>query len=176
MSEHLPAALEPMIAVLDQLATLIETLTDEQYMRKPQGISASSIGGHVRHNLDHIESLLAGINRGMIDYDSRQRGTNVETSRSSALALIEQQSQRLYSVRWESVRSPLQLSAMFDPQMAPVRLMTSVERELAFVLSHTIHHNSLIGVIAQLLGASIPKYFGYAPSTIAHREGRQCAR
>jgi hypothetical protein len=31
---------------------------------------------------------------------------------------------------------------------------TSLDRELAFVLSHTIHHNALIGVMAKLLGGA----------------------
>jgi uncharacterized damage-inducible protein DinB len=57
-----------------------------------------------------------------------------------------------------------------------VEVETSVGRELAFVLSHTIHHNALIGVMAMLLGAPLPDRFGYAPSTIAHLEKRSCAR
>jgi uncharacterized damage-inducible protein DinB len=176
ISECLPVALEPLIAVLQQVVELIEDLSDEQYARKPVGVVASSIGGHVRHNLDHIESLLNGIQRGLIDYDARQRGTDVETSRQAALAKIERLACRLYALRWESVRKPLRLSMLVDPLSRPVLVLTSVERELAFVMSHTIHHNSLIGVIAQLMGVALPNYFGYAPSTIAHREARQCAR
>jgi len=176
ISECLPAALEPLIAVLHQLAELIESLSDEQYTRKPVSVVASSIGGHVRHNLDHIESFLNGIQRGLIDYDDRQRGTDVGTSRQAALQAIDRLETCLYAARWEAVRDPLRLSMLVDPQAQPVLVLTSVERELAFVLSHTIHHNSLIGVIAQLMAVTIPKYFGYAPSTIAHREAKQCVR
>jgi hypothetical protein len=51
-----------------------------------------------------------------------------------------------------------------------------VGRELAFVLSHTVHHNALIAVMALTLGVSIPDRFGYAPSTIAHLEKVACAQ
>jgi uncharacterized damage-inducible protein DinB len=53
---------------------------------------------------------------------------------------------------------------------------TTVGRELAFVLSHTVHHNALIAVMARTLGVPVPDLFGYAPSTIAHLEKAACAR
>ncbi len=58
----------------------------------------------------------------------------------------------------------------------PVQVETTVGRELAFVLSHTIHHNALIGVMAAMLGVPVPDRFGYAPSTLVHLEKRACAR
>ncbi len=57
-----------------------------------------------------------------------------------------------------------------------IAVPTSLGRELAFVMSHTIHHNALIGVIAKLLGIDVPERFGYAPSTLAYLETRRCAR
>jgi hypothetical protein len=50
-----------------------------------------------------------------------------------------------------------------------------VGRELAFVLSHTVHHNALIAIMAQTLGVPVPARFGYAPSTIAYLEKAECA-
>ena len=49
-------------------------------------------------------------------------------------------------------------------------------RELGFVLSHTVHHNALIAVIAAAVGAAVPPGFGYAPATVAHHRSRACAR
>jgi hypothetical protein len=57
-----------------------------------------------------------------------------------------------------------------------VHVETTVGREFAFVLSHTVHHNALIAVIAKLLGVQVPERFGYAPSTLAYLEHRRCAR
>src|SRR5262249_49109133 len=83
-----PPSVRALVAVLRQLAELLAGLNDEQYRPKPAGIG-SSVGGHVRHCLDHVAALLAGVERGALDYDRRERGTEVETRRSAALAALE---------------------------------------------------------------------------------------
>src|SRR4051794_38679607 len=77
----LPDAVLPVVVLLRQLAGVLESLSDQQYALKPVGVVSSSIGGHVRHSLDHLEELLAGLATGAIDYDRRQRGTDVERCR-----------------------------------------------------------------------------------------------
>jgi uncharacterized damage-inducible protein DinB len=171
-----PAAIAPLVAVLDQLADLLDAMSDEQYRSKPRDVVSSSAGGHLRHCLDHIDALLSALEGGVIDYDQRQRGTEVETSRSAALAVLRRQQRQLHTVLAGSEDRPLRLSALVHPGLPPMEADTSVGRELIFVLSHTIHHNALIAVIALALGVSVPDRFGYAPSTLAHREKRACAR
>jgi uncharacterized damage-inducible protein DinB len=65
---------------------------------------------------------------------------------------------------------------MFHHEMPSVEVETTVGRELVFVLSHTVHHNALIAVMARTLGVSVPDRFGYAPSTLAHLERPACAQ
>jgi uncharacterized damage-inducible protein DinB len=38
-------------------------------------------------------------------------------------------------------------------------------RELAFVVSHTIHHQAIIALLMSFQGLAVPAQFGYAPST-----------
>src|SRR5262249_15494135 len=153
-----------LIAALDQLRDLIEALTDGQYARKPVGVVSSNVGGHVRHCLDHVESLLAGVPTGRLDYDRRQRGTEVQTRRRAALDVTARQTRQLLALTGSPWHRPLRLSALLDSAGEPVEVRTSLGRELAFVLSHTVHHNALIAVIAKTLGVSLPERFGYAPS------------
>ena len=82
-----PAAVA-LVAVLRQLAELLGAMTDEDYARKPVGVVASSVGGHVRHNLDHVAALLEAVATGELDYDCRARGTPVETCRRAALVRL----------------------------------------------------------------------------------------
>ena len=174
--QHLPAAILPIIAVLRQLADVVRAMTDEQYRRKPIGVVSSNVGGHVRHCLDHVEALLAGLEEGELSYDHRQRGTEVETSREAALDAIRRQERHLLAFPPHAERRRLRLSAMVSSSLPPMEVETTVGRELAFVLSHTVHHNALIAVMALTLGVPVPDRFGYAPSTITHLERAACAR
>jgi uncharacterized damage-inducible protein DinB len=172
---QLPEAVPPLIVVLRQLADVIGAMTDEQYQRKPVGVVASNVGGHVRHCLDHVEALLAGVREGELSYDRRRRGTDVETSREAALNALRRQERELLSACWDLGRR-LRLLALVSSSLPPSEVETTVGRELAFVLSHTIHHNALIAVMAHTLGVPVPDRFGYAPSTLAHLEKSPCAR
>jgi len=172
---HPPAVL-PLVAILRQLEVLVDSLTDEQYALKPVGVVPSSIGGHVRHSLDHIDALLKGLPGGEVNYDQRRRDTDVERCRGAALEAMHRQERQLLALSWVRGDQPLRLSVLLTPVGPPVTVTTRLDRELAFVLSHTIHHNSLIGVMVRLLGVPLPEDFGYAPSTLAHKEGRPCVR
>ena len=70
--------------------------------------------------------------------------------------------------RLGEIRDRLRLTALVSSSLPPIETETTLGRELIFVLSHTIHHNSLIAVMAKTLGVVIPDRFGYAPSTLAH--------
>lgn len=171
-----PEAVRPLVGLLHQLFDLIEVLTDEQYVRAPVGVVESSVGAHVRHNLDHIEALLRGLPTGRLSYDHRDRGTDVERNRLAALEKILRLERELTAFPWDAVPHAVMLSALVAPDRPPVTAATSAERELTFVVSHTIHHNALIRVIVKLLGAAVPTDFGYAPSTIADSRRRLCVR
>ena len=68
------------------------------------------------------------------------------------------------------------IGAENSADLPPLEADTTFVREVVFVLSHTVHHNALIGVMAKTLGVPLPPYFGYAPSTIAHLEQSACAQ
>lgn len=171
-----PPTVRPLTALLDQLFDLVGALTDDEYARKPVGVVESSVGGHVRHNLDHVRALLAGLSKGDICYDHRDRGTAVERDRVAAMDAILTLKRDLEAYPWGTGPSFLSLSTLVAPDLPPQRVVTTVGRELAFVVSHTIHHNALIAVLVKLLGVRVPADFGYAPATVVHQRSRLCAR
>ena len=171
-----PPAVGPLVAVLGQLAELIESLSAEQYTRKPVGVVPSSVGGHIRHNLDHIQTLLDGLARGELNYDDRRRGTDIEADRGAAVEAINYIYLRLRNSPWPAGDETFRLTQLVAPDAPPVTVWSTLDRELAFVLSHTIHHNALIGTMARLMGVTLPPELGYAPSTLAHRRARPCVR
>lgn len=171
-----PPAVRPLIGLLRQLYDLVEAMSNEAYTRNPVGVVRSSVGGHVRHNLDHVEALLRGLRTGEIDYDRRDRGTDVERDRLAAAAAILRLERELAEFPWHEAPAAVRLTALTAPDLPPVVSATSPGREVAFVVSHTVHHNAIIGIMAELLGAEPPAEFGYAPSTVAHQRNQSCVR
>lgn len=165
-----------LAACLQQLADVLEAASDEQYVMRPVGVVDSSLGGHVRHCLDHFAALLRGATAGYIDYDDRERGTPLESCRAAALAAIRTFQERVARLNDAMLERPIRLRAIVSGDGLAVEAASSLGRELVFVLSHTIHHNALIAAMCKTLGIPLPERFGYAPATIAYLAGATCAR
>jgi hypothetical protein len=164
-----------LMTMLQQLQDVVSLLSDEQYAMRPVGVIESSIGGHVRHCLDHVRALLCCIKTSLIDYDARERGTSIETDRTAALEAIGVLRLDLTNLPADMLDRPVGLSVMMTSDGPPIRVGTTVGREMAYVLSHTIHHNALVGTMVKMLGGWLPDRFGYAPSTLAHLKSISCA-
>lgn len=165
-----------LMSIVQQLQAVVGCLKDEQYFQRPVGVVDSSIGGHVRHCLDHVSALLTAIETGQLDYDTRDRGTSIETDRAAALSAIKTLRNRLAMLADNVADQSLELTVMLTSDGPPLRVTTTAGREIAYVLSHTIHHNALIGVMVKSLGGWLPDRFGYAPSTVAHLKSAACAQ
>jgi hypothetical protein len=165
-----------LMTILQQLQGVVGCLRDQQYAMRPVGVVDSSIGGHVRHCLDHVRALLRGIDTGLLDYDARERGTAIETDRAAALDEMRSLRLRLRGLPVDILDRPIDLSIMMTSDGPALNVSTTVAREMAYVLSHTIHHNALIGTMVKILGGWLPDRFGYAPSTLAHVKSKTCAR
>lgn len=166
----------PLISLLNELSEVVNHLSDERYSRKPVGVVESSVGAHVRHCLDHVRSLLNAVETGELNYDHRQRGTAVESSRKAAIRLIDSLVTQLLTLPESSMDEPLRMKVMMCCDGEPLDVLTSLGREIAYVLAHTIHHNALIAAMVKTLDGWLPDRFGYAPSTVQYMKGRACVR
>ena len=169
-------SVSPLVVVLSQLNELLGNVSDDQYSMKPVGVIPSSLGGHVRHCLDHVKAWLAGFHSNTADYDHRQRGTTIETKRLAARDELANLIARLERLGRCDVDRTMYVRLLRDADSPAIMLESTLGRELAFVVNHTIHHNALIGVMARLLDIALPDRFGYAPSTLAYMERMQCVR
>lgn len=161
--------------LLEQIAGVLGRATDAQYVQKPVGVVHSSIGGHVRHCLDHFDALCRGADSGRLNYDDRRRGTPVETSRTAALSEVERLRSLLGNLDDALLARPIHLRAVVAGDGTTLDMTSSVGRELTFVLSHTVHHAALLAAMCHTLGIPVPERFGYAPATLAHLNGSGCA-
>ncbi|MHB1157664.1 MAG: DinB family protein [Phycisphaerales bacterium] len=161
----------PLICLLEELAGVLRSLSDEQYTHQFGEVFDSSIGGHVRHVLDHVAAWLDATASGELNYDQRRRGTDVETNRQIAVNLCDRLIARLTQSAADGERT-LTLHMMLIADAPPITTTTTVAREAAFVVSHTVHHNAIISVMARMRGGRTPAKFGYAPSTLAYLRAR----
>jgi uncharacterized damage-inducible protein DinB len=169
----LPALVADNILLLEQCADVLEGLPPGAYGSTDERCLGGSIGGHVRHCLEHYGAFLAGLEAGQLDYEQRARDrrlqTQVATARSALRATAEALARGLAFARLDR---PLQVLADGDASDGGVTT-SSVGRELGFLLSHTIHHCALIAVMMRARGLATPPGFGLAPATIRHRDAQQ---
>jgi len=171
-----PWSSAPLAQLMTQLSDLVSQLDSEQYNARPELTRCGSIGGHVRHVLDHLVAWLDGVNGGLVNYDDRRRDTVVEHDPVAALHAIKHHTARLAEVDNDQLANSVDVLTSMTECGSLVRLPSTHARELAFIFSHTIHHNAIIGTIARALGVTLPDNFGMAPSTIAYRNHGGCAR
>ncbi len=154
------------IHLLGQKADLISRLEKHSYSDKPGGVKADAVGAHVRHILDHYFCFITGLPDGRIDYDLRQRDMRIVEDPVYAVERIQEISRDLERIIPQDKDRPLQVK--IDCGGVSEWSVSSVARELQFLLSHHVHHNALIRMILECEGVCVDGDFGVAPSTIKH--------
>lgn len=150
---------------LEELAAVLDHLDDATYARTREDGRSGSVGAHVRHTIDHVAALVDRSRPGLVDYDSRRRGTEVERRRPAATGELRRL--RTVLATWLPAVEQIEvgISADIDGSGARVAVSSTVGRELVFVLSHTIHHQAIIALLLASAGEEAPERFGVAPST-----------
>jgi hypothetical protein len=158
--------IQDTLRLLEQGIDLLDGLEDELYSKPEPIVSMSGIGSHIRHCIDYFDRFMGGVAEGRIDYDLRARDTLIESNRTHARNKLRslQGACRSLLERDTGVLAIKQDSAE-DDEGAPWA-DSSLERELQFLTSHTVHHFALIGVSLRLNGIVPEEGFGVAPSTL----------
>jgi uncharacterized damage-inducible protein DinB len=118
----------------------------------------------VRHCLDHIAALVTWQPAETLSYDRRVRGTAVECDPAEALRRILRLKAALQRWGGRTIDDPVRITSIVAPGDSVIGWST-LGRELAFVASHTVHHQAVIAVLLSVLGLAVPDRLGYAPST-----------
>jgi hypothetical protein len=166
------------IEVLKQGLEVLNQLDDEIYPDVKHPFSEYGIGSHFRHCLDFYQAFLNGVEMGWIDYDNRQRDARIERDRLTAVQKIMEAIQGLERLSWlhEHTSLMVRLEDAGNDEVSSWS-SSSVMRELQSLVSHTVHHFALIGLMLQLNGFEIPEEFGVAPSTLKRwRAATVCAQ
>lgn len=184
MTKTHPLALENVL-YLEQGLKLLGELDEQLYRRTAPPLFTGSIGAHWRHCLDHYVSFLDGWQSGTIDYADRQREARLESDPAYACERAHSVIRRLRQLDKESGSRPLQVRVDCGSgndekkglqRKTPRESGSSVDRELQFLVSHSVHHYALIALIMKLEGKLPAEDFGVAPSTLQYRLSQKRAR
>jgi uncharacterized damage-inducible protein DinB len=163
------------ILFLKQGINLVRRLSDDLYQRNDPKFFASCVGKHIRHNTDHYDNFLDGIEKGKINYDERLRDAGIELNRHFAIRKFEEIITRLENLENSSHNQPVLINSNEGEggNSSQNWHVSTIGRELQFLLSHTVHHYALVAMILRLQGFETGKDFGVAPSTLKFERSKE---
>ena len=153
---------------------LLNNISNESYQMPCETIFCSTIGQHIRHVLEFYLCLFNGVKSGNVSYDCRQRRLKLENSTEFASETIMTIIDNLKTI---DKNTDISVKANFSTnEQDEILIKSSLFRELAFCMDHSIHHMALIKTGLKELNCLdlIDKNFGIAPSTLRHQ--KQCAQ
>lgn len=153
---------------IERIKSILDILDDNQYQKTIPILSHSTIGKHIRHI---YEFYLAAIKpqEGLVCFDDRVRDTNVETNKTFAKTVFDKLLQDLELIIRDM---PIVLKANYElAEPQHLYFSSSIARELAYALEHSIHHQAMIKVGLEFLGndLSLVKNFGVSKATQRHQ-------
>ena len=153
---------------LNELVSLLDQLSNDDFTSPCKALSNSSIGEHTRHIIEMFQCLQNQLETGVINYDNRNRDKRIQTDTFFALQCVETIKKEL-----SAENQNLVLQQVIDGEI--LNIESNYFRELLYNLEHCIHHQALIKVaILQLNHLTIDANFGVAKSTIEYR--KKCAQ
>lgn len=160
---------------LFQLKDLINVIGIKHYNKESSVLSGATIGQHIRHILEFYLLLVSGSFTGTISYDKRERDLRIETDPHFAIKVIDR---LLSGVNTLDETQSIKFEGDFSSNGSAQNIISSsVGRELAYCIEHSIHHQAIIkaGLIDLNLNDLVNEQFGVAYSTIRYRND-SCAQ
>ncbi|MCB1176608.1 MAG: hypothetical protein KDK36_03410 [Leptospiraceae bacterium] len=154
--------------LFENLVAILETMEEREFTGKLKVLNETSISSHSRHIYEFGECIISHNQGDILCYDERKRDLNLENSLSITLEKFYNIIQSLYTFN-----NNYNLKVKhFLGQAGEFITNSNMERELLFVLDHTIHHMAIIriGLDTELPWIDIPKNFGFTPSTIRYND------
>ena len=167
----MPGLRDATIEALEQMLALIAAL---QIAARPAEnlYGNSGIGKHVRHVVDHFRAFASGFEHGLIDYDVRDRESAIEYCADTGRAEIQK------LILWLQTITPSDSFVAIQSEISVLKkenrcFDSTVNRELFYLINHTIHHTAYAALIARQHSIIPSVLIGLAPSTAQYlRHGR----
>jgi uncharacterized damage-inducible protein DinB len=152
------------LQIIEQVVDLLATMPASIYRQPLKALHNHSVGQHTRHIVEFYGCLSAGIQSGVVNYDLRERNTQIETNKTLALAYLNN---ILTAYGLIETDSTLALKTMTSNDL----IQSSLYRELVYLIEHTTHHLAIIkiGLNEAYPTLTLSDNLGVAASTINYR-------
>lgn len=128
------------------------------------------IGAHLRHAAEHFICFLRGLGDGVVDYDARDRDESIERDPVLFREALSDVRRTLTGLTLAQLRQRIEVRQTAALDCEPSTLESTVERELVFLSSHTIHHLAVVVNLCREQGVDLPEDLALAFSTAAFRQ------
>lgn len=157
--------------IINQLISLCEDLSEEQYSAALDLLMKNSIGKHIRHIIEFYDLLKdCSLQNSQLCYDRRVHCSRTETEKSLAVHRFKE------VLKWfEKINADAKLKLLVSYDKSnqdDFAIDTSLERELVYNIEHAIHHMAIIKIAInqEFTDIKLSQNFGLAFSTIRYRD------
>ena len=167
----------------DVLAQMVSVI--EPYAGERQSEYAGHVGAHIRHIIEHYDTLVKAWaaaqqqpgSRCHADYDARERNLEVEVNPQAALARIGRIKAAFGGSAGPSEAAMQQCVDVFTRGGLKGEhnfcTPSTLAREIMFLNSHATHHFAIMQGYARERGQTLGAGVGKAPATVAHEQRLQ---
>ena len=163
--------LQTNVDALKEGAELIGVLEPGQYIKGFKPAFQSTIGAHFRHVVEHYRCFFKQMPDGVFCYDERDREQILECDAEYMVEAINKVISQFADVSDPAFDQTYTL--MDEQSLGPVE--TTLQRELLFLQSHTIHHYAIIAAMTRSFGNQPQEDFGVAIATRNHQKCSESA-
>ena len=156
--------------ILNQLLSLTKQLDQHVYAAELDLLNGNSIGNHIRHIIEFFDLFISGTRAGVINYDRREHSSLFEQDITAASSKIQS---LIVDIAEMTTDKKIFLEVSYkDNEEDLVRIHSSLERELAYNIEHSIHHMAIIKIAIMTLFPKIKlePNFGVAYSTVRYQK------
>ncbi len=160
------ASVQGCIEACERCGQVLDAITPEHFASA--GRDHQPIGAHLRHSLEHMICFVQGLPDGLVDYDARARDEVMERDPAVFRKALNELKDSIRSISPECLSDAIRVRQTASLDSEPVVLGSTVERELVFLSSHTIHHVALVVQFCREEGIELPEEISLAYSTSAY--------
>jgi DNA relaxase NicK len=155
------------LQILSQLEEVLEQLHAQDFSMPLDILSGNTIGMHVRHILELYQEFFTGIVHGEINYDKRKRNLTLQEDLETAIWVLKDVKAQVKALQNETAL--VVKSCFVDSEI--IQLPSSLSRELAYNLEHSIHHMAILQICFKQYFPKLilPAHFGVAYATVQYQ-------